>query len=353
MLNMAYQRKLETFETLTTTQNDTVIGGFCCSCSGSVKTALNTLFNDVTLWQHMASIEQVIMLNMRHHRKGSGGPAGLGARQRDKVSTSASTRVHTWAKGWPGADMLPYGQAPLPIPVTQSDLQCHSRRAAGCGVHEGTGPHNAAPSVTLCLFCCCACTPSFGVHHWAPWTETCAPPPNWAGSSHSPELRLSLLATAHLGSKQPCVISMRVMSKQISPDCNPKMIPPWSFLKEIPHVHSEITCMHSMGYRRKNGSLGDRPRHHICPMSTEMPHVTAHGAPGQPWPEPPTTSRGIAVLMQCGEVLDPSGPVGDLLARRTQGLHAVARAMCRRAMAQGRSRGAELQVDSRGAEMDM
>lgn len=66
---MAYQRKLETFETLTTTQNDTVIGGFCCSCSGSAKTALNTLFNDVTLWQHMASAEQAVAPNLRLHRR--------------------------------------------------------------------------------------------------------------------------------------------------------------------------------------------------------------------------------------------------------------------------------------------
>lgn len=73
------------------------------------------------------------------------------------------------------------------------------------------------------------------------------------------------------------------------------------------------------------------------PTSTEMPCVTVQGAPGQPWPEPSSTGRGTALLMQRGEVLDLSDPAGDLLPKGMQALHAAAGGTCRRAMAQGTS----------------
>lgn len=159
MLNMAYQRKLETFETLTTTQNDTVIGGFCCSCSGSVKTALNTLFNDVTLWQHMASIERVIMPNMRHHRKGSGGPVGLSVPSEGEGATHASTHVYMWGKGETYA-------------LPQTGFSAHPGELLALGCKGALTPCDAAASITPWLFCCCSCSP----HIWigqAGLTEHC------------------------------------------------------------------------------------------------------------------------------------------------------------------------------------
>lgn len=165
MLNMAYQRKLETFETLTTTQNDTVIGGFCCSCSGSVKTALNTLFNDVTLWQHMASIEQVITSNMRHHRKGSGGPKGISV---PSEGEGAQACQHTAVyRGRPREDALPQ---------TGSSAHPGELLAVRCG--GAPTPCDAAASITLWLFCCCSHSP----HIWT----------GQAGSTeHCPDIQLS------------------------------------------------------------------------------------------------------------------------------------------------------------------
>lgn len=186
----AYQRKLETFETLTTTQNDTVIGGFCCSCSGSAKTALNTLFNDVTLWQHMASIEQLIMLNMRHHRKGSGWPVGLGAGEGDRVH--ASTHVCTSGKRDGPELMCSHGQGPMPIPVTYVSCNVFPGELMTVECMGTLTLGNAAASIVLWLFCCHDCSPVFGQaemtqqsNAWvqrALWAETGAPPPCWAGS---------------------------------------------------------------------------------------------------------------------------------------------------------------------------
>lgn len=69
-----------------------------------------------------------------------------------------------------------------------------------------------------------------------------------------------------------------------------------------------------------------------------MPCLTVWGAPGLPWPEPSSTGRGTALLMQPGEVLDPSDPAGGLLSAGTQAFHAAARGTCRRATARGTSR---------------
>jgi len=62
----------------------------------------------------MASVEQVIASNMRHHEKGSGGP---GPGERGRVPTRASTHPCTCGeRGDPGLTCS-RGQVPLPIPM--------------------------------------------------------------------------------------------------------------------------------------------------------------------------------------------------------------------------------------------
>lgn len=177
MLNMAYQRKLETFETLTTTQNDTVIGGFCCSCSGSVKTAQNTLFNDVTLWQHMASIEQVITLNMLHHRKGSGGPVGLSVPSEGGrcPCMPAHMCVHVGKGG--GLGMMQSHRQP-PLQIQENCWLWDARRHQSLAIQQLLSPSDSSAVVAIALV--------FGQARLI-WQST-ALIDSWAWSSRGPEM---------------------------------------------------------------------------------------------------------------------------------------------------------------------
>lgn len=150
MLNMAYQRKLETFETLTTTQNDTVIGGFCCSCSGSVKTALNTLFNDVTLWQHMASIERDFTPNMQHHRKGSGGPVGLSVPS-DGVGAHACQHTCVLVGKGGGLEVM-HSHRQAPLHIQENCWLCDARGHRPLAMQQLPSPSDSSAVAAVALY---------------------------------------------------------------------------------------------------------------------------------------------------------------------------------------------------------